>query len=226
MTISQVDELWGAIINAYVHPQAKLPLSNKLMFKDIAKNLGYRVPETYKVIRSPAEINDFITDIESVPDSFVVKGCTGDSGQTVKVIARQEGSAKPTHRRFITEGGTTMYWYDAPSLQSHMLDIHSGKFSPFVQVYQTPDGAISQEVPWKDIVYVEEKLQSHPDMTKYLECGVADLRLTYWKLCPIHARLRLSTKEGDGRSNISLNRPTPNINMDGITTSGAPDKYR
>lgn len=152
-------------------------VDNKIRTKALAEARGMAVPETYAVIRSPADIRRFERLIAG-RDSFVIKPARGSGGKGVLVIAGRE------EKHFVKASGAHI---SREEIHHHLQNIIAGLFSLGGK---------------RDVALVEYRIRATRVMTELSFQGAPDVRVVIFRGYPVMAMMRASTRESDGRSNL------------------------
>lgn len=152
-------------------------VDNKIRTKALARQREISVPETYGIVRSPADVRH-IDRMLAERESFVVKPARGSGGKGVLVVAgKEEGYfAKPSGARITLD-----------DVRHHLQNILAGLFSLGGK---------------RDVALIEYKVTPARVMTEISFQGAPDVRVVMLYGYPVMAMLRASTRESDGRSNL------------------------
>lgn len=184
----------------YVRPsnpiKARRKADDKLATKKMLSQLNINTPELFKVIRNKKQLK--FLDWNSLPKSFVIKPNRGSQGNGIIVFfGKKKGKLE-----WIRPNGQTM---GINELTIHMEKILDGRFSMGNR---------------KDIVLIEDRIQTHPDIKKYSYKGVPDIRLIIYNQVPVMAMIRLPTKRSDGKANLHAGAICAGIDIaSGVTTT-------
>lgn len=166
----------------YIRPHnplsAKRLADNKLLTKRVLAKIGIDAPETFKVIRTKKQLE--YLDWESLPNSFVVKPNRGSIGSGIIIFYGK----KKNQLAWIRPNGQIMGPED---IRAHMEKILEGRFSMGNN---------------NDVVIIEERIKTHPELKRYSYKGVPDIRLIVYNQVPVMAMVRLPTKRSDGKANL------------------------
>ncbi len=183
--------------SVYNTRKGKVIANSKLLTKKTLRSAKVRVPESYAVIRSTEQLEDF--DFLSLPNDFVVKPNNGLGGQGIVVIEHPGEYGG----EWIDSTGTT--WTIA-DLRLHMADILAGRYS-------------MDDI--SDIAYIEERVRVHPVFEKYSYHGTPDIRVVVYNRVPVMSYVRLPTEESGGRANLFQGAAAVGIDIaTGVTTYG------
>ncbi|MCX8073498.1 MAG: alpha-L-glutamate ligase-like protein [Candidatus Binatia bacterium] len=136
-------------------------------------------PQTFGRFRSVAELRT-LGDALRNHTSFVMKPARGAGGEGIVVVTGRKGNT------FIKASGETLHWND---LRAHAAEILVGAY------------ALNQTY---DEVLIEERLELHPDLARFVFRGIPDIRILVAYGVPILAMMRLPTRRSDGRANLHL----------------------
>lgn len=150
----------------------KLATKEKLAAHDIA------VAELISVIRDHKSLQSF--DMESLPDSFVIKPNSGYGGEGIIVVFNRLKNGK-----WLTTGKREM---DAEDLRVHISGILDGNFS----LFDSPD-----------IALIESRLSVSPLYKRFASEGIPDIRVIVYNKVPVMAMLRVPTKKSGGKANTA-----------------------
>jgi alpha-L-glutamate ligase-like protein len=190
----------------YNSSRARSIAKSKLLTKKILRRAGIPVPDTYKIFKTPYDIENF--SWEDLPASFVIKPSRGLGGEGIIVVKKKESKDS-----WVT---TTRKRLTVDDLKLHTLDILEGAYA-------------LDDVP--DYAFIEEYVGRHKVFRKYAYRGTPDIRIIVFNKIPTMAMLRLPTSESGGRAN--LHQGAIGVGVDiatGITTygiwHGEPIKYK
>ena len=152
-------------------------VDDKIVTKEICKQHGIPVPETYGIIASLGDIANFQMMVAGKSD-FVVKPARGSGGRGIMVIARQNQTG------FITTEGNVLGIAD---IRYRIATILAGLYS----LGGRPDRAI-----------VEQRIKPHRIFDKLAVGGTPDVRIILHDGQAIIAMIRLPTHASGGRANL------------------------
>lgn len=183
----------------YIRPlnslSARRLADNKLKTKRLLAKHDILTPEVYKVIRTKKQL-EFV-DWHSLPNSFVIKPNRGSIGSGILVFVGKHKNKL----EWIRPNGKVM---NVSELRTHIEKILEGRFSMGNR---------------KDIVIIEERIQTHKDLKKYSYKGVPDIRVIIYNNIPVMAQVRLPTKRSDGKANLHTGGICAGIDIaSGVTT--------
>jgi len=184
-------------IRPYNSKRAICIADNKLLTKYVLKKAGLPVPDTYAIISSIKELEEF--NWLNLPVAFTLKPNRGSLGSGVLVVYGRR--KKPP-----------FYWIKAKNkrvsienLKMHILNILEGAFS-------------LNKLP--DVAFFEERVKLLKLFKLYTRRGIPDIRIIVHNLVPVMAELRLPTPESEGRANLHLGAIGTGIDVGtGITTT-------
>ncbi len=183
--------------SVYNSRKGKVVANSKLLTKKTLRAAKVRVPESYAIIRSMEQLENF--DFLTLPADFVVKPNNGLGGQGIVVIESQGEYAG----EWIDSQGDL---WRVEDLRLHMADILAGRYS-------------MDDV--SDIAYIEERVRIHPVFEKYSYHGTPDIRVIVYNRVPVMSYVRLPTEESGGRANLFQGAAAVGIDIaTGITTYG------
>lgn len=152
-------------------------VDDKVQTKALAQARGITIPETYGIIRNPAEIRRFL-NVLGDRESFVIKPSRGSGGKGILVIAGKEEGY------YLKPSGARMSVVD---IRNHLQNVLAGLFSLGGR---------------RDCALVEYRVRAAKVMTDISFQGAPDIRVVMLHGYPLMAMLRASTRESDGRSNL------------------------
>jgi hypothetical protein len=117
--------------------------------------------------------------MENFPTEFVLKPNCGSGGGGILVLECKGG-------RYLDPAGEE---HSLPNIKKQMLRILDGEFSGFRE---------------RDVVIVEERLYPSSKIVFKYAAGLPDIRIFCINFVPIMAMMRYSTKETNGRANLSM----------------------
>lgn len=164
----------------YIHeknPSESLSLADsKLRTKNFLSGRGIPFAETYIVITSQQELNNF--SLDSLPNAFVIKPNHGSKGQGILVVKRKKNG------KYLVAG---VEW-SADEIRLHMTDILRGTFSLYGS---------------HDRIVIEELLLPGKEFSRYCRYGLADIRMIVYNYVPITAMVRMPTALSGGKANLA-----------------------
>lgn len=189
----------------YIRPYNKLKairlVDNKLKLKNKLKKAGLPVLDTYGIIRSSKELENF--NWESLPASFVLKPNLGFGGEGIMVIFGEKKRTSPEARRV---------WIKADKTRVSIEDLKT-------HISNTLDGGFSR-TNFPDIAFFEERVKILKLFKPLSFQGIPDIRIIIFNRVPIMAMIRIPTKESGGRANLHLGGIAVGIDIaTGVTTS-------
>ena len=183
-------------VRPYNPPSAKKLADNKIATKRLLSRNGVGTPDIYKLIKNKEEL--MFLNWDSLPKSFVIKPNQGTGGNGILVFYGK----KKGQQAWIRPNGDIMTKND---IILHMENILDGRFSMGNK---------------KDIVIIEERVQSDPILKQYSYKGVPDIRIICFKGIPIMAMIRIPTKRSNGTANLHSGAICTGIDIaTGITTN-------
>lgn len=189
----------------YIRPYNKLQaiklVDNKLRLKAKVRKLSLPVPDTYGIVRSPEELEQF--NWESLPSSFVLKPNLGFGGEGILLTF---GEVKRTNlespRVWIKADKTKITIND---LKNHITNILDGGFS---------------RTNFPDIAFFEERVKILKLFKPLSYQGIPDIRILVFNKVPVMAMIRIPTRESGGRANLHMGGIGVGIDIaSGVTTS-------
>ncbi|KPJ92251.1 MAG: hypothetical protein AMJ53_09760 [Gammaproteobacteria bacterium SG8_11] len=154
----------------YVYPhnqRSDYPVAdNKLLTKDIVRELGVPTPQTFFAYSYFYELRNLQADLQQYTD-FVIKPASGSGGGGIIVIAGRQGDC------WTSVGGTL---YTLQDLRKHITDIIFGVYS-----FGLHDQAI-----------IESRVVQHSEIDLLSPFGLADVRLILCRHEPVLAMMRLA----------------------------------
>ncbi|MEF2175172.1 MAG: tyrosine/phenylalanine carboxypeptidase domain-containing protein [Candidatus Absconditabacteria bacterium] len=190
---------------------------NKLKTKIFLSERGIPVPETYGVISSRKQLQEY--NFSNFPkEEYVIKPNKGSKGNgifIVKNLGEVEFDEKPLEKNFfnkIKNKINSYLEYKIPlftkdqdeenknhyklsekiinhnTLTRYLLDILGGKHSLTIG---------------SDTILIEEKLIPGEGFKQFCEFGLADIRVIVFNLVPIAAMVRIPTEESKGKANLA-----------------------
>lgn len=189
----------------YIRPYNKLLaiklVDNKLRLKAKIRKLSLPVPDTYGIVRSPEELEQF--NWESLPSSFVLKPNLGFGGEGILLTF---GEVKRTNlespRVWIKADKTKVTIND---LKNHITNILDGGFS---------------RTNFPDIAFFEERVKILKLFKSLSYQGIPDIRILVFNKVPVMAMIRIPTRESGGRANLHMGGIGVGIDIaSGVTTS-------
>lgn len=160
-------------------PQLVALVDNKLATKRALEERRLPVARTYAACAHFSQLRDLGERLRQF-DDFVLKPARGAGGEGIVVVVQRE------QEQWLRPSGKRVSEQD---LLAHAADILAGAFS----LTQTTDE-----------VFVEHRLQCHPDFEAFCVAGVPDVRIVVVHGVPILAMVRLPTRQSDGRANLHL----------------------
>jgi alpha-L-glutamate ligase-like protein len=158
------------------NPQESLLLAkDKLATKKILSDSGILMPKSYYVLSRHGDLKL----IHDFPEEFVLKPNCGSGGGGILVLKRQE-------EKYVDPAGEQ---HPLRNIKKQMLRILDGEFSGFRE---------------RDVVIVEERLYPSPKIVFEHAAGLPDIRIFCINFVPVMAMMRYSTKETNGRANLSM----------------------
>ena len=151
--------------------------ASKLQTKEGLQNSGIPTPSLYTVFRSHREIREFRRRVDGL-SSFVIKPDHGARGNGVFVVSERtpdgylNGGRKPVSESKVV---------------SLLHEILSGEFCP---------------ARGKDAAVVEEKIATHPLLTRVSGASTGDVRVIVCRGEPVMAMVRFPTAKSRGRANL------------------------
>lgn len=152
-------------------------VDDKVQTKTLASEREIAIPETYGIVRNPAEIRR-VLDILGERDSFVIKPSRGSGGKGVMVIAGKEDGY------YLKPSGAQVSLVD---IKNHLQNVLAGLFSLGGR---------------RDCALIEYRVKAFKGMTDISFQGAPDIRVVVLHGYPLMAMLRTATRESDGRSNL------------------------
>ncbi len=150
---------------------------SKLKTKNFLSGRGIPFAETYAVLDSQTELNNFSFD--SIPENaFVIKPNKGSKGQGILIVKKTKVG------KFLIDGRV---WTE-DEMRLHMTDILGGAFSLYGN---------------HDKVVVEELLRPGRDFSKFCRHGLADIRMIVYNYVPITSMVRMPTAASGGKANLA-----------------------
>ena len=183
-------------LTAMSDPTSGYVANHKIYCKNYLSYYGIPLAGTYLTIENVPELKRLDWD-RSLPSSFVMKGALSNVGNTVRIVKARSG------QDFVLEDGNNITRTELVTFAEKILK----------------GGFLGTQDATEPILF-EEKLESCAELKPYLKCGLADLRIGYYKLVPIHIRLRVASTMSGGLSNVCKNTEilSPLVNIHGITT--------
>ncbi|CAA9454489.1 MAG: FIG002781: Alpha-L-glutamate ligase family protein [uncultured Rubrobacteraceae bacterium] len=158
-------------------PGAIRLVDSKLDTKKVLEEAGVPVPPTLSVLQDRRDLRDF--DLESLPDSWVLKPDRGRQGSGILVANGQEdGEWKSPSGHAIGRG----------DVEERLRLILEGEFS-------------SEEIE-HDRAFFETLIVTHPTLARLVPSGLPDLRLICYRQEILLGMIRLPTKQSDGKANL------------------------
>lgn len=152
-------------------------VDNKVRTKELAEEHGMAVPETYGIVRDPADIRRLERLLEG-RESFVIKPARGAGGRGVLVVAGREDGL------YVKPSGSRL---SLGEVKHHLQNILAGLFSLGGK---------------RDAALIEYRVHAARVLTDISFQGAPDIRMVMLHGYPMMAMLRASTRESDGRSNL------------------------
>jgi alpha-L-glutamate ligase-like protein len=152
-------------------------VDNKIFTKRLAVARGIAVPETFGIVRSPADVRK-LGPLLGGRDSFVIKPARGSGGKGVLVICGRD------EEFFLKGSGARL---TLGEIKDHLQNIIAGLFSLGGK---------------RDSALIEARVEAARALTGISFQGAPDIRLVMLHGYPVMAMLRASTRESDGRSNL------------------------
>lgn len=152
-------------------------VDDKTQTKALAAARDIAIPETFGIVRSPADMRRF-AEILAERDSFVIKPSRGSGGKGIMVIAGKEDGY------FLKPSGVRVSLID---VKNHIQNILAGLFSLGGR---------------RDCALIEDRVKAAKVMTDISFQGAPDIRVVMLHGYPLMAMLRTATRESDGRSNL------------------------
>ncbi len=152
-------------------------VDDKLQTKQMALDAGIRVPELYGAIATEQGISTLHRVVETHRD-FVIKPAQGAGGDGIMVIAdRFEDYFRSASGRIVT----------TEELEHHISGIISGIYSLGGH---------------RDQALIEYRVRSTELFNRISFEGVPDIRIIVLQAYPVAARLRLPTRQSQGKANL------------------------
>lgn len=189
----------------YIRPYNKLPaiqlVDNKLRLKNKLKKSGLPVSETYGIIRSRDELENFNWEI--LPSSFVLKPNLGFGGEGIMLTFGEVKRSTPESPRVWIKADKTKVTIG--DLKNHVANILDGGFS---------------RTNFPDIAFFEERVKILKLFKPLSFQGIPDIRIVVFSKIPVMAMIRIPTKESGGRANLHMGGIGVGIDIaTGVTTS-------
>jgi len=151
--------------------------NSKLKTKFFLSARQIRVPRLHGIIRSHKDLNRF--DFASLPAKTVLKPNKGSQGKgIIPFQSKSNGSLISVSNKS----------YDTDAIKKHTIDILDGRYS----MGFLPDTA-----------FFEEKIDTHPELTKLAPIGLPDIRIIMYKGYPVLSMMRMPNKESGGKANLN-----------------------
>ncbi len=184
------------------NPQrAKSICHSKYATKVLLLNEGIPTANVYGIMATIEDVNDF--GWQHLNENFVLKPTNGHAGKGVVAFKKRIGNIwiDVINKRWTIE-----------DLKVHCYDILEGQYSSH--------GASPK-------VIVEERVVSHPALTRLSYKGTPDIRVVVFNSVPIMAYTRLPTEESEGRANQSQGALGVGIDLGtGLTTYATAHKTK
>ncbi|MFZ5376678.1 MAG: sugar-transfer associated ATP-grasp domain-containing protein [Patescibacteria group bacterium] len=176
--------------------QAKSVCKSKLATKLLMQSRGIPTAEFYGIFALPEDVNGF--DWQSLQKNFVIKPTNGHAGKGVVAFKTQHPTKANT-------------WIDAIGREWSLDDIK-------LHCYDILEGQYSTHGSQHNVI-IEERIPIHPKLLKYTYKGTPDVRVVVYNNVPVMAKLRLPTKESEGRANVTQGAIMTGIDIaTGVTT--------
>lgn len=159
------------------------PLLNKFTMKEQFEKWRVPTPELLAVVDNESEIAGLMSRLKSedeFKDGFVIKPSQSFGGKGIVVIKERTDDGN-----FIISGEV----HSPVAVETEIRKILQGEY------------LTSQTLTDRDIVLVEEKIVSHPEISK-ISTGLPDVRVIVFRGIPVLAMMRLSTDESQGKANL------------------------
>jgi len=194
-------------------------LDNKLLTKEVLKKNGLPTPETFGVISSAKQLDEFEWD--RLPSSFALKPNRGFGGEGILIIFSKKDLWTPNIKKVgffhlitsLTKRLPERAWIKADGgivtmqdIKGHILNIIEGTFS----LGSAPDDA-----------FFEKRIKILKLFKNFSFKGIPDIRIIVYNSIPVMAQLRLPTKESGGKANLHLGAVGAGIDMGSGTTTHA-----
>ena len=182
-------------------PRAKAICKSKYATKLLLQSKNIPTASIYGVLGTTEDIEDF--DWQKLKQDFVIKPTNGHAGKGVVAFRKQQ----PDGNHWTDVIGKN---WSLDDIKLHCMDILSGQYSTHGSSHN---------------IIIEERVPIHPKLLKYSYKGTPDIRVVVFNSVPVMAKLRLPTKESEGRANISQGAIMTGIDIaTGITTFGVAHK--
>lgn len=152
--------------------------NSKFLTKELMAKNGINVAKIIAILYNHDDVNDFTW--EKLTENFVIKPSNGSGGKGIVVFKNQESGGM-----LIDTIGNR---WTLDEVKTHCMDILEGKYSSHPGVETS--------------VIIEERVEIHPQLTKFCYKGTPDVRVIVYNSVPVMAMLRLPTKESEGRANL------------------------
>lgn len=176
-------------------------VDDKILTKEICRERGIPVPDTYGVISKYGDVRRLVEWIGR-HNHFVIKPGKGSEGRGIIVIANRNGDS------FVTTGGQSIALAD---LKYHVSTILAGLYSLGGQ----PDHAI-----------LEQRIVRHAVFENVAVDGTPDIRIILYRCVPVMAMIRLPTRASRGRANLHQGAVAAGIHLASGKTLGGVCKSR
>jgi alpha-L-glutamate ligase-like protein len=170
-------------------------VDDKALTKEICRQRGIAVPETYALIEKNGDVAGFL-DLIGGRQEFVIKPAGGSGGRGIVVVARREGST------FFTSSDERL---DLADITYHMAAILAGLYSLAGQL---------------DKAIIEQRIARHPVFDAIAVGGTPDIRIVLYRCIPAMAMIRLPTRASRGRANLHQGAVAAGIHLTTGRTSG------
>lgn len=168
---------------ARYNSQVLFPLLNKFTMKEQFEKWRVPTPELLGVVEHESQLEPLmkrITTDDEFKSGFVVKPSQSFGGKGIIVIKERTDDGN-----FIISGEV----HSPVAIETEIRRILQGEY------------LTSQTLTDRDIVLIEEKIISHPDLSK-ISTGLPDVRVIVFRGIPVLAMMRLSTDESQGKANL------------------------
>ncbi len=152
-------------------------VDNKVLTKQLARQVGIQTPRLIGVIESQHQVRQFLSLVKDHKD-FVIKPAQGSGGKGVLVIKSY------TQNHFRTASQRVLRFSE---VYQHISNILSGLYS----LGGKYDVAVFEELVHFSTLFQDYSFQ-----------GIPDVRIIVYQGYPVLAMMRLATRESGGRANL------------------------
>lgn len=168
---------------ARYNSQILYPVINKLNMKEQFEKWRVPTAELLAIVESENQLPTIMRRLaieEQFKHGFVVKPSQSFGGKGILIVRARDGNGN-----FVVSNDVC----SPTAIEKEIRRILQGEY------------LTSQTLTDRDIVLIEERISTHPDLAK-ISTGLPDVRVIIFRGIPVMAMMRLSTMESQGRANL------------------------